>query len=418
MVEPMKPESLTNFCQRQLERTVDFLREMVSINSFTANRTGVNLLGELTAERFRPLGFQPLFIDPSHADHGRHLVLRRGAHNAPTIAMVSHLDTVFPEAEEAQNDFRWRVEPPRIYGPGTNDIKGGTALMRMVLSAFAAQAPALFDAVQWVLLFNACEEVISKDFAAICRAHLRPERTLACLIFEADGGEGGNFSLVRARKGRATFRIEVAGRGAHAGTQHHRGANAIVQLADIVGRIAALTDYHAHLTVNIAAIEGGTVANRVPHIARAHGEMRAFDPIVYQNARAQILSMAGVGSLRSADDDQHPCEVFVQWEDETQPWPRNVATDELIALWRSTGEQLGVIVQAEDRGGLSDGNVTWEHFPTIDGLGPRGDNSHCSERSADGKKEQEWVDLESFVPKAVLNAIAIERLITKAADRR
>jgi glutamate carboxypeptidase len=108
----------------------------------------------------------------------------------------------------------------------------------------------------------------------------------------------------------------------------------------------------------------------------------------------------------------------VQWEDETQPWPRNVATDELIALWRSTGEQLGVIVQAEDRGGLSDGNVTWEHFPTIDGLGPRGDNSHCSERSADGKKEQEWVDLESFVPKAVLNAIAIERLITKAADRR
>jgi len=414
----MNPASLTHFCQRQLAPTIEFLREMVAINSFTANANGVNRLGVLTAERFQTLGFAPTHVQASRPEHGRHLVLRRGPSDAPVIAMISHLDTVFPEAEELQNDFRWRVEPPRIYGPGTNDIKGGTALMHLLLSAFACEAPDLFEAVQWVLLFNACEEVISRDFAAICQAHLPRERTLAALILEADGGDRENFSLVSARKGRATFSIEVAGRGAHAGTQHRRGANAIVQLAEIVGSVSALTNYTKHLTVNIAAIEGGTVANRVPHLARAHGEMRAFDPAIYDEARAQILKMAGEGSVRSADDDAHPCMVSVRWDDETLPWPRNAATDRLLALWQEAGARLGFAVAHEERGGLSDGNVTWKDFPTIDGLGPRGDNSHCSERSADGRKEQEWVDIDSFVPKAVLNAMAMETLITTAADRR
>ncbi len=65
---------------------------------------------------------------------------------------------------------------------------------------------------------------------------------------------------------------------------------------------------------------------------------------------------------------------------------------------------------AVDRGGLSDGNVLWRTFPTLDGLGPCGDACHCSERSPDGAKEQEWVDAASFVPKMVLNALAIRSL--------
>ena len=52
----------------------------------------------------------------------------------------------------------------------------------------------------------------------------------------------------------------------------------------------------------------------------------------------------------------------------------------------------GVKVREEERGGLSDGNVLWDAFPTVDGLGPCGENSHCSEHSSDGRKEQEWAD--------------------------
>jgi glutamate carboxypeptidase len=67
------------------------------------------------------------------------------------------------------------------------------------------------------------------------------------------------------------------------------------------------------------------------------------------------------------------------------------------------------------RGGLSDANYLCHLGPTLDGLGPSGANAHCSERSSDGRKVPEYVDLSSFVPKATLNLLAIERLL---AERR
>lgn len=408
---PMHHDHLTAFCETNLPATLDSLRRMVAINSFTTHPEGVNRLAALTAEIFAPLGFSPKSVTAANPAYGYHLVLRRPwLPGAPTVALISHLDTVFTEAEEAANHFAWRVEGTRIYGPGTNDIKGGTALIDLTLRALREGWPELFARTNFVVLLNACEEIISEDFGQVCQAHLPPDAK-ACLIFEADGGEGAEFSLVSARKGRATFQIEVEGRGSHAGSQHPGGANAVVQLAEIVTQIARLTDYAAALTVNIGSIQGGTVANRVPHHAEAILEMRAFDPAVYQEARRRILAFNGEGSVRSQDAANVPCRIRVSVDHETVPWPRNAGTDRLVSLWQQTGAELGFIVKTEERGGLSDGNVLWQHFPTVDGLGPRGENSHCSEQSADGSKEQEWVDAASFVPKAVLNAHAIARVI-------
>ncbi len=61
----------------------------------------------------------------------------------------------------------------------------------------------------------------------------------------------------------------------------------------------------------------------------------------------------------------------------------------------------------EERGGLSDSNLLWQAFPTLDGLGPVGANAHCSERSPDGSKEQEYMEAASFVPKAMLNLAGV-----------
>ena len=75
-------------------------------------------------------------------------------------------------------------------------------------------------------------------------------------------------------------------------------------------------------------------------------------------------------------------------------------------------------MNCEERGGLSDGNLIWDAVPTLDGLGPWGDNDHCSERSPDGAKLPEFVDASSFVPKAMLNIIAIQKLSRLQAMNR
>ena len=80
-------------------------------------------------------------------------------------------------------------------------------------------------------------------------------------------------------------------------------------------------------------------------------------------------------------------------------------------VWAAAAAELGLkTTAAQSRGGLSDGNWLWDLLPTIDGLGPEGDNAHSSERSDDGSKDQEYVLASSFVPKALLNIAAIVRL--------
>lgn len=401
--------ALTTFLEGQLPAALELLRQMVGINSFTANRDGVNRLARFTAEAFSPLGFTAESVPSVNPAYGDHLVLTRRGTSGRSIALISHLDTVFPPEEETRNNFRWQPEGDRIYGPGTHDIKGGTAMMWMVLQALRAQAPAALESITWKLLWNSSEETVSHDFGDVCRAHF-DSGTLAALVFESEGRLGDERLMVIARKGRATWRVTVTGRGAHAGSRHRNGANAAVQLGLTLQRIAGLTDYKRDLTFNVGTITGGTVLNRVPHEAVAEGELRAFTPEVFAEAKAALLALAGPGEIR-AIADRFACDVRVEILSESRPWPRNAGTDRLATLWRETGAMLGQRVDAEQRGGLSDGNLIWDAVPTLDGLGPWGDNDHCSERSADGSKLPEFVEVSCFVPKAALNTAAILRLI-------
>ena len=400
---------LKSFVEAKMPEALDMLRRMVEINSFTGNPEGVNRLARMTAGCFEPLGFVAEFVPSTNPEFGQHLVLTRAGETARNLALISHLDTVFPPEEEARNHFRWQPEGDRIFGPGTQDIKGGTVMMWLTLSALQAQAPDAFNSTGWKLFLNSSEERFSPDFGDVCRRHF-DRNTLGALVFESEGKRENQYLMVLARKGRATWRVTVSGRGSHAGSKHPHGANAIVQLGRTLQHVQALTDYSRQITFNVGTISGGTVANRVPHLAVAEGEFRAFSPEVYQEGKRALLALAGKGDVRSPVDG-FACELGIEILTESRPWPRNQGTDSLYAAWRAAGEDLGIAVGWEERGGLSDGNLIWDAVPTLDGLGPWGDNDHCSERSADGVKLPEYVEVARFVPKATLNSVAILRLL-------
>jgi glutamate carboxypeptidase len=105
------------------------------------------------------------------------------------------------------------------------------------------------------------------------------------------------------------------------------------------------------------------------------------------------------------------CRVQTKVLDKVLPWSCNSETDKLFSFWSETASSLGYDAVAEERAGLSDGNYFWSELPTLDGLGPAGGNAHCSERRADGSKDQEYVLASTFVPKAQLNTLAILRLV-------
>ncbi|MCP4417397.1 MAG: M20 family metallopeptidase [Chloroflexi bacterium] len=394
---------------------LETLRQMVEINSFTANPAGVNELGQITADLFTNLGFKAEFIQSAVAHYGKHLVLTRNGTTKKTIGLVSHLDTVFPAHEEDHNDFHWREEGDRIYGPGTVDIKGGTVLIYMMLDALCLHAPEQFEAVNWVILVDASEEAEAEDFGRLCIERLEGPDTLACLIYEAGSKVENDYKVVVARKGMAIFQVKTEGRASHAGSFHSNGANAVVQMAHTILKLAAITDYSRDVTVNVGTMRGGVVTNRVPHDAETWLEMRTFAPDIYADTVDQILALNGQSDV-SSPLDGYACSVAVNLYRKTPPWSRNAPTDHLFDVWQQTGAELGFTIIPEERGGLSDGNHFWQRIPSLDGLGPSGGNAHCSERSEDGSKDQEYVMVSSFVPKAILNTMAVLRLMGMFED--
>ncbi len=409
MPDTQSIEQIKNYLQAREAEYLALLEQMVNINSFSANPQGVNELGKVTAVAFAHLGFSAEMIQAENPLYGKHLWMTRHGRTPHQIALVSHLDTVFPAEEEERHDFHWRPIKNRIYGPGTIDIKGGTVLIFMLLDALRQHRPDLFNGVTWQVGLNACEEVSEDDFGRLCRARL-DQNTLACLVFEAGYMRGHTFQVVVARKGMANYHIEVEGKAAHAGSAHAKGANAIVQMAEVIKQIHHFTDYKKDLTFNVGTVMGGTVSNRVPHYAAASVEMRAFDTTVYQQGVHDMLSLNELGSVGSANGD-FTCRTQVTITGQTQPWPVNPATERLLEIWQEAGSELGYTVRREERGGLSDGNHLWAHVPTLDGLGPSGGNAHCSERSDDGRKEQEYLYVPSLIPKTLLNVTAVLKLL-------
>lgn len=400
------------FLETNLPDYLGFLKQLVDVNSFTSNPAGINANGELVIEQFASLGFAAEAIQSVNPAYGKHVVLTRQGTGSQTIGLVSHLDTVYPPEEEIANDFHWREEGNRIYGPGTVDIKGGTVVIYMVLDALRQFAPELFEATTWIVLMNASEEVINYDFGDLCVDKLGKTAS-ACLVFEGGLTDAGTFKFVVARKGMATYKLTVSGNGAHAGVAHEKGANAIVELARAVDKISGFTNYDDQITFNVGVIEGGTVINRVPHFAQAKVEMRAFDEAIYADGVSKMLALADETSVKSVASG-YPCDLKVEVMLRVRPWSRNEATDGLFDHWQAAAREVGYDAIREERGGLSDGNLVWHTVPTLDALGPSGANSHCSERTPDGSKDQEYVDRTTFVPKALVNAFALYRLLTNA----
>jgi len=123
------------------------------------------------------------------------------------------------------------------------------------------------------------------------------------------------------------------------------------------------------------------------------------------------LALNGVSTVSS--EDGFACQVQVQVLDRNAPWSPNPATEGLFEIWKETALALGMSVRQEQRGGLSDGNYLWQRFPTLDGMGPAGNYSHCSQRDPASGKDQEYVSIPSFVPKATLNCMALLNLLQR-----
>lgn len=406
-------ENIEKYLRQKFHGYLAELQQWVDTNSYSLNRNGVNAVADLTSAYFAQLGFEAEVVPTVVQGRGDHLVLKRlSSDPAAEIALISHLDTVFPAEEEEKENFHYSEEGDRIYGPGTMDIKGGTMCAFMALDALAAHTPHLFQKVSWVFLLNAQEEVLtSDDFQSVIDRFIVPGRTDACLAYECGGiiDQPGS-SIVTSRKGMALVDIEISGRSSHSGVLHERGANALRQLAYIIEKLESLTDYSRGFTVNVGVAQGGVTRNRVPHQAWCHAEMRARDRAEYERGIEIVKKLEHEIVVKSAADG-FPCTVSIRPWGMIPPWRPSPDTYKLLSYWQRAGESMKYRIEEEFRGGLADVNRIPLGIPALDGLGPIGENEHCSERSKDGMKIPEFIYRDSLLHQAKLTALALNSYI-------
>ena len=363
------------------EKRADILglfREMVLINSHSANTAGVNEVGDLAVSRMPNKLKHRIHTDNNGVNH--HVFTGGGAASGHVL-LVGHLDTVFP----VDSPFRYFEERgDRVHGPGTIDMKGGVVVIIEALRVLDELG--LLGKIPLKCLFNGDEELGSPRSQALVRE--LGEGALNALLFEAGGQDN---QVVIGRRGVVRYKLTTTGQARHAGVKEGPKASAIVELCRLILALEALNDQERGITINVGVISGGVANNIVPDNAQATFEFRFRQPEAEKEVTARIQELAAsvtTPGCGAAFEIHHrrPCMV---------PVP---GTDELVAVLKKTAGLLGQKIETEYRGGASDGNFLSEMgVPVIDGLGPVGDMDHSDKEYAVTKTVFERIELTALL---------------------
>lgn len=262
---------------------IDFWRQLVQIESGSANKAGVDAVAHRVQEELDAIGAHTEIHEMKRAGNMLVSVLNEDVPEAPVL-LLGHMDTVFPDGTVAARPFTLR--DGKAYGPGVLDMKGGVTIaifaMKALKEAGWAKRP-----VRLVLAGD--EEVGHCD--SDCDQQIMEQARGAVAAFNCESGRLGNEVVVQ-RKGALTYRMDVTGIAAHAGNEPEKGRSAILELAHKVIAIQNLTDWQQGTTYNVGVISGGTVANAVPDTASILIDVRYLKKEYVPNIEAKLQDVA------------------------------------------------------------------------------------------------------------------------------
>ncbi|MGH2516488.1 MAG: M20 family metallopeptidase [Ktedonobacterales bacterium] len=387
---PTTPEAeqVTAYLEPRLDTYLTELSWLCAIECPTANKRGVDEAGIWVRAWASVRGWTVRGYPDAVAGDGLAITLRGGAPDGPRYLLAAHLDTVYPTGTVAAHPVR--REGDRLYGPGSADNKSG--LLSALYAMAALEECGLLGAIGTITL--ACggdEEVAGMRASTALLRELAREHDVA-LVLEA-GRTGGE--VVSARKGIGAWTLEATGRAAHAGAEPHKGASAILALAQQVVALHLLNGMRPGVTVNVGTILGGTAPNVVAASARAEIDVRV--------ARADDMELVAAAIERIAATPYVPgVRTMLTGGWHLPPMPRSPEIAALVDLARACARELDFDLSDTGTGGVSYANLlTGEGLPALDGLGPIGANAHNA--------DEEHVRTSSIVPRTALLAVLMLR---------
>ena len=356
------------YARQKQNDIIALIREFVEKESPSDYPPAIEHFIALVAEHVRDIARVRNFSGGNFGHHMRvefDLPAPAGAKKSGQILALAHSDTVWPLG--TLNKMPFRIEKGRLWGPGVLDMKSGIAFFIFAMRALRELNIPVARKV--VMQINSDEEVGSETSRPLTEA--AANESVAVLVLEPGTGLEGK--LKTARKGVGDYTITVRGKAAHAGVDFSNGANAIVEMARQIERIAGFTKLDRGVTVSPGVIRGGTRSNVVPAECSVEVDIRAP-----RDRDRRYLGRA-FGSLKPFDKR---CSIEVTGGLNRPPMERSAGLRKLFKLASTLARDLGVELDESSTGGGSDGNFTAAlGVPTLDGLGGVGEGAHAVNES-------------------------------------
>ncbi|MFC2147564.1 M20/M25/M40 family metallo-hydrolase [Bacteroidota bacterium] len=405
--------------ERKLVKTVEvnnteainFLENVVNINSGTLNAKGVKEVGMVFKNAFEDLNFSTKWIEmPQEMNRAGHFFAETEGTKGKKLLLIGHLDTVFEENSPFQ-EFT-RVNDSTAHAPGGNDMKGGDVIVLYALKALHANG--LLNDAQIIVAFTGDEESTGKPLE-ISRKDLIDAAKRSDIALGFETSTGFNYATV-ARRGSSGWELEVEGKRAHSsGIFNERvGAGAIFEMSRILNAFYEEVRGEEYLTFNPGILMGGTFVdydestgkgevfgktNVVSQTAMVKGGLRFISEEQKEEARNKMREIVANNlpqtSATVSFTDSYPAMVPTEGNN------RLLAELNQVSLDLNQGEVIGY---DPGKRGAADTSFVANYVDCLDGLGTMGSGAHTPE---------ETVNLNTIEALTKRTAVLIYRLINQ-----
>ena len=408
---------MDSFIDEEFTSQIEWLKGLVELPSDTDSREDVEVAAAYVDEAMTELGFEVERRRDSTGERADHRIYSSGSTSAQdeALALVGHVDTVYPQ------HWDWREDGHgRIYGPGIMDMKGGLSAIVFSLRALRESHPDAYERLKVRFVLNTDEEKGSTSSRVIFQE--LASRMKCALVFEPGRAED---KIVTTRKGAAPFSISAevpSGLPAHAGGKHREGSNALHALMLLGHRIESMTDYDRGLTFSVVIDQSDEKnltmkRNILPSRASFLVDCRYQNPgdagAAIELLRKEIENgqLPGLADMNPGLNERVArvrLEIRFGGEEGVGRPPMN-PTEGIQDLRRRYERHAGAcgleIGEAPLQGGVSDANYIADYgVPVIDGLGPYGENAH--------RRGDEWMGIDSLSRRTK----ALARFLFEEAD--
>ncbi len=252
------------------------LKDLVAIESGSADREGLDRISTLIADRLKALGGVVEFIEPTDVyrmrdtppNIGRMVHARFVGKGTKKIMLIAHMDTVYQRGMGAMQPFR--VDEKNAYGLGIADDKQGVA---MILHTVAMLRSMKFDDYGLLtVLINGDEEISSPG----SRSTLIKMGAAHDVVMSFEGGGLAKHQVRLTTAGIAGASLIVKGRASHAGSSPERGRNALYELAHQIMQTRDLSNPATGAKLNWTVAHAGNNRNVIPAEADAMADVRVL----------------------------------------------------------------------------------------------------------------------------------------------